>query len=126
MDTLSSGSIGCPVDLGTGELGSGYTMISSSPLAKHPDTGAPFNAFQLPHWEATLDLATRAHRIFAGLAFVGWDIALTDDGPVIVEGNSFPNVESMQQAHGPLLEDTAFKALCMEFANLHTNRTTTK
>ena len=41
----------------------------------------------MPFWKEVLDLCSRAARIIPNLRSVGWDVALTPDGPVIVEGN---------------------------------------
>lgn len=56
-------------------------------VERHPRTGAPIAGFRLPDWAAATDLARRAAVRFAPLRTVGWDIALTPDGPVLVEGN---------------------------------------
>jgi hypothetical protein len=53
----------------------------------HPDTGTRFSGLQMPFWKEVLDLCTRAARVTPNLRSVGWDIALTPEGPVIVEGN---------------------------------------
>ena len=45
-----------------------------------------------------LDLCFRAHRAFAGLRIIGWDVGITDDGPLLVEGNATPDLDLMQIA----------------------------
>jgi hypothetical protein len=42
-------------------------------------------------------LAIRAQQVFADRLFVGWDITMTPDGPVIVEGNSSPGLDIFQR-----------------------------
>ncbi|KAA5540512.1 hypothetical protein FYK55_21135 [Roseiconus nitratireducens] len=42
---------------------------------------------QLPDWDAAMDLCRRGAEHFLPLKFQSWDIALTDDGPVVVELN---------------------------------------
>ena len=59
------------------------------PVDRHPQTGIAIDGVQLPHWEQTVKLVRRAARTFAMLRTIGWDIAVTPAGPVIVEGNSF-------------------------------------
>ena len=39
----------------------------------------------------------RAHRIFADRLLIGWDIAITDDGPTLIEGNRGPDMDLMQR-----------------------------
>ena len=47
----------------------------------------PIEGFQLPVWTEACQLAREAARLFLPLRFVGWDIALTETGPVLVEAN---------------------------------------
>ena len=53
-------------------------------------------------WAETRALAERAHAAFPYKTAVGWDIAITEDGPVIVEGNSAPCVDIIQRVDGPM------------------------
>ncbi len=50
----------------------------------------------MPHWEETKVIALKAHSGSAAV-FVGWDIAVTPDGPVLLEGNSYPDVDFPQR-----------------------------
>ncbi len=54
---------------------------------RHPDTKIVFNGFKLPYWKETLELVTEIHTKLATIKAVGWDIAVTQKGPVVVEGN---------------------------------------
>jgi len=65
------------------ECGSGMTTI-----AVHPETGTPFDGFRLPRWSEAIALAKTAQRAFPELRTLGWDMALTDDGPRIIEANA--------------------------------------
>ena len=60
---------------------------------------------RLVPWSADLDaLAERAHRHFPGVFAVAWDIALTDDGPLFLEGNSGFGTFAPQMVAGGLLK----------------------
>ena len=94
-----------PVDLATGRLGPALRREGRllAPTPRHPDTGVAIEGFQLPHWEAVADLARRAHDVARGMPAVGWDVAITPDGPVLVEGNTTFDVDGLQApAVGPL------------------------
>ena len=58
------------------------------PMNHHPDTGTTLVGFEIPQWDAVVELAMRASRAFDPVGFVGWDIAVTDRGPVLIEGNT--------------------------------------
>lgn len=54
--------------------------------------------YRLPHWPALVETGCRAHRLFPGHALIGWDIAVTDRGPVISEMNWNPLHMSYQRS----------------------------
>jgi D-alanine-D-alanine ligase-like ATP-grasp enzyme len=42
-------------------------------------------------------LAVKAHSTFPGRTIIGWDIAITEHGPLIIEGNRGPDMDLMQR-----------------------------
>ena len=60
----------------------------------HPGTGRPTVGVAVPDWDAVRDLVTRAAAAFAPLRTVGWDVAPTDAGPVLIEANAWWAVAS--------------------------------
>jgi hypothetical protein len=63
--------------------GSGMTTID-----RHPVTAVPFDGFQLPWWPEAVALVKVAQRCFRELSTLGWDVALTDEGPKLIEANA--------------------------------------
>jgi Sugar-transfer associated ATP-grasp len=59
-------------------------------------------ALRLPYWDEVKNLAARAARAVAPLRYVGWEIALTNDGPVVIEGNDPSDVSMLQDGVGGL------------------------
>jgi hypothetical protein len=47
-----------------------------------------FESLTLPHWPQLRDLVERGARALAPLGTLGWDVALTAEGPVLVEANA--------------------------------------
>jgi hypothetical protein len=90
------------IDLHSGRLGQ---MCNDKDLwpgrwsDDHPVTGARVAGRLLPGWPDVRVLAVGAHQVFADRMLVGWDIALTPSGPVILEGNSYPDVHFLQRVH---------------------------
>jgi hypothetical protein len=66
-------------------------------LSAHPDTGAAIEGRVLPLWEDTKRLAVAAHREFADRVVIGWDIAILEDGPILIEGNGNPDMDILQR-----------------------------
>jgi len=75
-----------------------YQLVESgfgiTPMPVHPVTGAPTVGVQLPEWDAVLALVTRAAEAFAPLRAVGWDVAITDQGVVLLEANAWWAISS--------------------------------
>jgi hypothetical protein len=105
VDNLHAGGIAANVGLDDGALSSASNLGMDAKLGwldRHPDTNARIIGRVLPLWNETKALAMRAHRSFADRVLVGWDIAITDDGPVIVEGNSSPDLDILQRFGAPV------------------------
>jgi hypothetical protein len=66
---------------------------------RHPVTGAAITGRSVPCWSAVAALAERAHRVTRDRVLVGWDIAITPAGPLLLEGNSYPDVHYPQRIH---------------------------
>ena len=54
----------------------------------HPATGTPLVGETLPEWDRVLDLARTCAPIFAPLRYQSMDIAITPEGPLLVEINT--------------------------------------
>ena len=108
VDNFHAGGIVAGVDVRTGQLGRGVDGgkfgHGTGWHETHPDTGAPILGRTLPMWQEVLELVKEAHaEAFADQAIIGWDVALTGDGPALVEGNKGPCVDLLQRpAGGPL------------------------
>jgi Sugar-transfer associated ATP-grasp len=81
----------------------------------HPDTGLPCMGIMLPFWHESIELVRRAHAVaFPQFPFLGWDIALTKDGPILLETNSGWGAIFHQMLDGPL-GHTAFSRLVSHY-----------
>lgn len=100
---FSSGALGAPVDGTSGALGKArYKQLSRviESYERHPSTGRLIAGFKLPDWDEAVNLAVAAHESFPRIAFVGWDVAFTNYGPVLIEGNVGFGANSPQVTHG--------------------------
>jgi hypothetical protein len=102
-DNVSLGGLVAAVDVATGIAGpatdSGKTPAFGWRDA-HPDTGGRIKGRRLPLWQEALDLARRAHAVFSDRLVVGWDMALTADGPLLIEADPRGFVTMKQRAYG--------------------------
>lgn len=119
VDNFCAGGIATTVELATGELGmadSGRATLDWTDRSTRPDSGALILGRKLPDWDQVLDLAARAHTAFPEAVVIGWDIALSDRGPVLVEGNVTPTLDLPQRYCGAALGDTRFGELLAHHA----------
>lgn len=85
---------GVVTDAQVGDLFSGHAITHSLVNPELPLVG-----YRLPHWREMVEICGSAHRLFPGHALIGWDIAITERGPVISEVNSNPLHMSYQRAY---------------------------
>jgi hypothetical protein len=112
VDNWSQGGLSARVDLDTGRLGKATRLPERDGLqwfSTHPDTGAPIEGQQVPHWEVLKETVLRAARAISFLEYVGWDIIVTEDGPVVLEANINSGMNVLQ-VHKPLLADPRARA----------------
>ncbi|MFS0867483.1 sugar-transfer associated ATP-grasp domain-containing protein [Microbacterium sp. 179-B 1A2 NHS] len=57
------------------------------PFAEHPVTGVTITGFQVPLYDEVLALVDRLARTVPAMPYIGWDVAITASGPVVIEGN---------------------------------------
>lgn len=70
-----------------GTLGKYGFSFSDRRIIRHPDSGILFENYKIPFYEEIIDLSIKGLNMFYGLKTIGWDFAITEDGPVFVEGN---------------------------------------
>ena len=55
--------------------------------------------FQVPYWNEIRSLVCDAHLVFPGYLCQGWDIAICEDGPKILEVNEVGDIDLSQHAY---------------------------
>jgi len=58
----------------------------------HPITKEKIVGFTVPLYKEACDLVKKASSVVPDVKYIGWDVAITSDGPAIIEGNSYPGV----------------------------------
>ena len=87
VDNGGAGGLLVGVDIDTGitntqardELGTVYEI--------HPDSGKRFKDFVIPEFDQAIALALKASNMIPNVKYIGWDLAYTNEGWIIVEGN---------------------------------------
>lgn len=79
-----------------------YKPTYGTKVDTHPDTGVKFKEFYAPEYQQAIELACQAHRTLYGVCAIGWDIAISEHGPIIVEGNDNWEISLNQACDRPL------------------------
>ena len=91
MDNVDCGGMAARVDLISGKLLTVAADKAGNTYTKHPITGMEIIGFQLPCFEEAKAMCLEAMRMVPSMRYVAWDVALTEQGPTLIEGNSFPS-----------------------------------
>lgn len=88
-DNLSTGGIACPIDPATGiVIGPGVSFnITKQDYLVHPISCIKFEGFAIPFWSEILQMCKRAALLHPENRSIGWDVAVKEDGPLLIEGN---------------------------------------
>lgn len=86
------GNVDVCVDVETGEIKyaiqyDGWRNIMD--IEKHPDSGNQLNGVVVENWQSIKEEVKKFQQAFPYCKAAGWDIAITDEGPVVIEVNDF-------------------------------------
>ena len=96
VDNVAEGGICAWLDRETGVVITPAANYDGDIFETHPNTGVKIPGFQVPNFEAVKQLAQTAARMIPQIRYVGWDIAVTEDGAQLIEGNEYPGHLLMQ------------------------------
>lgn len=102
VDNFAKGGIGVGITEDGKLKKYGYSHdkdLNYTKQEQHPDTNLVFDGWKIPFYEDAVELIKKAHRLFPLLQTIGWDVAITEDGPVLVEGNHDWDIEMLQVVH---------------------------
>ena len=104
VDNLAAGGVAVGIDLKTGQL-SEFGICKKGEAKRtpcHPDSQVRFAEVRIPFVQEAVNLAEILHEKLSSIRVIGWDIAITDNGPVFIEGNDNPEVSGLQTVNGGL------------------------
>lgn len=86
----AGGNVDVCVDVATGEIKhaiqyDGWRKITE--IEKHPDSGTQLNGTVIENWEQIKADVIRFQQAMPWCKAAGWDIAITDEGPLVIEVN---------------------------------------
>jgi hypothetical protein len=118
VDNTSSGGCYVGVELNKGQLKevayTSFTVSSGKRFTKHPNTGIILKGFEIPYFNEAKELAVKAASYLPAVRLVGWDISITENGPVIIEGNHDYDITGAELAYGGYRKNKVFQKVLNE------------
>lgn len=95
VDNVSCGGTSARINLDTHKLDSVF-FANSYRRVENSQEGRNEIGFTIPYWDETIHMLKEASKIVPQIHIVGWDIAITDKGPALIEGNESFHTVVMQ------------------------------
>lgn len=96
IDNFHAHGMGVNIDMNTGKLVGNAIDKDLNEYEFHPTSKVKFDGFQIPYFEEAKQLVLKASLESDKILVVGWDVAISENGPVIVEGNRRPGFDLVQ------------------------------
>jgi hypothetical protein len=116
VDNASSGGFFVALNIDEGTLkdtGHYLPEYGGAEIKKHPDSGFKFEGFKVPYFNEACEEVLKGIKVIPD-RFIGWDVAITPNGPIIVEANFGPHLPMSDIAYGGLLKNPHIKKLLEE------------
>jgi len=113
IDNASGGGMYVAVNMEKGMLeGQAHQSMKAGGnlFSQHPDTNFNFKDFKIPYFKEARAMVFDALRYIPD-GFTGWDIAITPTGPLLIEGNENPGMQTADIAYGGLLKNPVMKKI---------------
>lgn len=96
VDNFHQGGVGVKVNIDKGCL-EGQTIDKSGNVSDQTlKTKIKVDGFEIPYWSEIVKMVKEAAKVNDKVNIVGWDVAITDNGPLIIEGNRGPGMDIIQ------------------------------
>ncbi|MDY0101591.1 MAG: sugar-transfer associated ATP-grasp domain-containing protein [Lentimicrobium sp.] len=118
VDNTSSGGAFVGIDFQNGVLKrlalSDFSNGRARTYAEHPYSKISFEGYPIPFFDEILELVLRACQLVPQVKVVGWDIAITPAGPLIIEGNRAPYLFSADVSQEGIGKSPVFQEMRKE------------
>lgn len=96
VDNFHAGGMGVEINLENGTLLGPAIDKDLNIYEKHPKSQVKFEGFLIPYFDEVKKMVLSASKESDKILVVGWDVAITKEGPVIIEGNRRPGFDLVQ------------------------------
>ena len=95
VDNHHAGGMSTPIDLDTGKILFPASDLNLVLYEEHPMTHMKLVGYQLPYWNEAKAMVKEAAMLIPEIRYNGWDVAISEDGPLLIEGNYLPGYDLM-------------------------------
>ena len=100
VDNYSGGGVVYPLDNKLGRInGPGKSLKLGLYIYTHPGTDIFMLGRVIPYWNEALEIVMAAAKVVPQIRLVGWDVAILENGPELIEGNTRPG-ENLFETQG--------------------------
>ncbi|MCQ2547549.1 MAG: hypothetical protein MJ145_00930 [Clostridia bacterium] len=96
VDNFNHGGIGANVDVWKGETATDGYDKDRNIYEYTPVTNQKLKGFKIPQWEACEAMVKEAAMVVPQVRYVAWDVCIAPEGPLLIEGNSYPGQDLSQ------------------------------
>ena len=100
IDNFHARGMAVNIDMDTGMLVGNAIDKDLNEYKEHPISHTRFDGFQIPYFEEAKQMVLEASLESDKILVVGWDVAISENGPVIIEGNRRPGFDIVQVLSG--------------------------
>ncbi|MBC2843663.1 sugar-transfer associated ATP-grasp domain-containing protein [Winogradskyella flava] len=118
VDNASSGGFFVGINHDDGTLkpkGHFLPQYGAQEIYEHPDSGFKFEGFKIPFYKEACETVINGVKALPN-RFIGWDVAISDKGPVIIEANTKPHMQMSNIAEGGMLKNKHVKNVMAELS----------
>lgn len=96
VDNFNHEGLAAPIDIEDGIIK--YRAIDKEhhEYDRHPYTDEKIVGLKIPMWDEIKNLCVEASKVVPQIGYAGWDVCVSDDGPLLIEGNEFPGHDIYQ------------------------------
>ena len=117
VDNGAKGNIMIGIDMESGRLMEFSDSMDNKPgvagMDRHPQTRTVFKGFNIPFYQESVEMVKSLHLLFQQFFMIGWDIGITPEGPIVIEGNNITTLQPFQVFSGGL--KSSFYSLANEY-----------
>lgn len=111
VDNFSAGGVLYDIDVKTGIIDNKGICSNGELYIYHPGSNICMLGFQIPNWNVLLQEVEEAAKLLPQCRFIGWDVAITEMGIELIEGNHNPGLYTMESIGKPYSYRDAFQLL---------------